>query len=47
METAYWRMETVEHTAQTLLNVRILGGGVPLSPEEAAALRGGSPPCAP
>ena len=40
LESAYWRMETLEHTAQVCLNVRLLGGGVPLSPEEAAALRG-------
>ena len=40
LESAYWRMETLEHTAQVCLNVRLLGGGVPLSPEEAAALQG-------
>ena len=41
LERAYWRMETLEHTAQIHLNVRLLGGGVPLTPEQAAALRGG------
>lgn len=40
-EQAYYRMETVEHTAQIHLNVRLLGGGVPLSLEEQAALRPG------
>lgn len=38
LECAYWRMETLEHTAQIHLNARLLGGGVPLSPEEAARL---------
>ena len=42
LERAYWRMETLEHTAQIHLNVRLLGGGVPLAPEQAAALRGGA-----
>ena len=42
LERAYWRMETLEHTAQIHLNVRLLGGGVPLTPEQAAALRGGA-----
>ena len=41
LERAYWRMETLEHTAQIHLNVRLLGGGVPLTQEQAAALRGG------
>lgn len=40
LEEAYRRMETLELTAQIHLNVRLLGGGVPLSGEEAAALRG-------
>ena len=40
LETAYARMETLEHTAQICLNVRLLGGGAALSAEEAAALRG-------
>lgn len=30
LETAYWRMETLEHTAHIHLNVHLLGGGVPL-----------------
>ena len=42
LERAYWRMETLEHTARIHLNVRLLGGGVPLTPEQAAALRGGA-----
>lgn len=41
LESAYWRMETLEHTAQVSLNVRLLGGGVPLTPEQAAELGGG------
>ena len=41
LERAYWRIETLEHTAQIHLNVRLLGGGVPLTQEQAAALRGG------
>ena len=41
LENAYWRMETLEHTARICLNVRLLGGGVPLSPEQAAELEGG------
>ena len=39
LEAAYWRMETLEHTAAIHLNLRVLGGGVPLSPEEVAELR--------
>lgn len=39
LEKAYFRMETVEHTALIHLNARALGGGVPLPPEEVAALR--------
>lgn len=39
LETAYFRMESVEHTARIHLNARLLGGGVELTPEEAAALR--------
>ena len=42
LERAYWRMEILEHTAQIHLNVRLLGGDVPLAPEQAAALRGGA-----
>lgn len=42
LERAYWRMEILEHTAQIHLNVRLLGYGVPLAPEQAAALRGGA-----
>ena len=40
LEKAYDRMESLEHTAQIHLNVRLLGGGVPLDEEQAAALRG-------
>lgn len=40
LEQAYWRMETLEHTAQICLNVRLLGGGVPLTPAEIAELAG-------
>ncbi len=39
LEEAYWRMETLEHTAQIHLNVRILGGGIPLTPDQTAELR--------
>lgn len=39
LETAYYRMETLEHTAQIHLNVRLLGGGVPLDAGQAEALR--------
>lgn len=38
LEQAHWRMETVEHTAQIHLNARMLGGGVPLTEQEAAEL---------
>ena len=41
LEQAYWRLETVEHTAEILWRLRALGGGVELTPEQAAALRGG------
>ncbi len=41
LEAAYWRMETVEHTAQIHLNACLLGGGVELTPEQVAALKGG------
>ena len=44
LERAYWRMEILEHTAQIHLNVRLLGYGAPLAPEQAAALRGGASP---
>jgi L-fuculose-phosphate aldolase len=38
--SAFDRMETVEHTAKILLHVRQLGGGVPLTKEEVAQLKG-------
>ena len=38
-EHAYYRMETVEHTALIHLYTHLLGGGVPLTPEEQDALR--------
>ncbi|MDD4510478.1 MAG: class II aldolase/adducin family protein [Oscillospiraceae bacterium] len=38
LETAYYRMESLEHTAQVYLALRQLGGGVPLTEQEAAAL---------
>ena len=38
--SAFDRMETVEHTAKILLHVRQLGGGVPLTEEEVAQLKG-------
>lgn len=38
-EEAYFRMETVEHTAKIHLYAQILGGGVPLSEEEQEKLR--------
>ena len=41
LEQAYYRMETVEHTAAIYLNVQRLGGGVELTPEQLAALRTG------
>lgn len=34
LKTAYWRMETLELTAQIHLNARILGGGVALTQEQ-------------
>lgn len=37
-EAAYFQMERLEHTAAICLNVRQLGGGVPLPLEEQAAL---------
>ena len=37
---AFDRLETVEHTAKIVLNARLLGGGVPLTEEEVARLRG-------
>jgi len=36
---AYLRMESVEHFAQISLNVRLLGGGVELKPDDVRALR--------
>lgn len=39
LETAYHRMESLEHTARVYLALRQLGGGAFLTPEEAAALR--------
>ena len=39
LEQAYWRMETVEHTAQIHLNARLLGGGVALSAQEVEELQ--------
>jgi len=39
--TAYWRMETLEHTAAIALNVHMLGGGVKLNSAQVAALKGG------
>lgn len=38
LEGAYFQMERLEHTAQICLNLRQLGGGVPLPEEERAAL---------
>lgn len=38
-EQAYYRMETVEHTALIHLYTHLLGGGVPLTREEQDALR--------
>lgn len=38
--SAFDRVETVEHTAKILLHVRQLGGGVPLTEEEVAQLKG-------
>jgi L-fuculose-phosphate aldolase len=43
-EAAYFQMERLEHTAAICLNVRRLGGGISLSPEEQAALAGHSSP---
>ena len=37
---AFDRMETVEHTAKTLLNVQALGGGVPLRDDQVQTLIG-------
>ena len=39
LEEAYYRLEILEHTAQIHLNVRALGGGVPLSRDEIDELR--------
>lgn len=39
LEQAYYRMETVEHTASIHLNVQALGGGVELTEEQVEALR--------
>ena len=39
LEQAYYRMETVEHTAAIHLNARALGGGVELTEEQQTALR--------
>jgi len=39
LEAAYLRMETLEHTAKIHLNTRLLGGGIPITSEEAAKLR--------
>lgn len=41
LQTAYWRMETLEHTAAITLNVHMLGGGVKLNSAQVAALKGG------
>ncbi len=38
LKTAYWRMETLELTAQIHLNARILGGGVALTDEQVKEL---------
>ncbi|MCI8594358.1 MAG: class II aldolase/adducin family protein [Oscillospiraceae bacterium] len=38
LKAAYWRMETLELTAQIHLNARILGGGVPLTEEQVKEL---------
>lgn len=38
LEEAYYRMESVEHTARISLNVRALGGGISLSQREIDAL---------
>ena len=37
---AFDRMEVVEHTAKIFLNLRLLGGGVPLTAEEVSRLLG-------
>ena len=37
---AFYRMEVVEHTAKIFLNLRLLGGGVPLTAEEVSRLLG-------
>ncbi|MBQ1351934.1 MAG: class II aldolase/adducin family protein [Oscillospiraceae bacterium] len=39
VETAYYKMESLEHAARIFLALLPLGGGVPLSPREAAALK--------
>jgi L-fuculose-phosphate aldolase len=36
---AYYRLESLEHTAEIFLSARLLGGGVPLTPEQAARLK--------
>lgn len=38
LKTAYWRMETLELTAQIHLNAQLLGGGVSLTPEQVQEL---------
>ena len=38
LKTAYWRMETLEHTARIHLNARALGGGVALTEEQVQEL---------
>ena len=43
LEQAYWRMETVEHTAEIHWRLRALGGGVELTPAQADALRPKAP----
>ena len=40
LESAYWNMERLEHTAEIYLKVLALGGGVPLTAEQVRALRG-------
>ena len=38
LETAYYRMESMEHTARNYLALGQLGGGIPLAKEEVEAL---------
>ena len=37
---AFYRLETVEHTAKIVLNAQLLGGGIPLTEEEVVRLQG-------